>query len=370
MQKKKLLVLHPIIGPYRIDFFNALNEQYDFKCCLFMHKFPTINYDFTKIEGQLAFKPIYLDVYHITKLGIPKGFFKILEEFQPDFVMLSECSIRPLIVHLYKLLFRKKFKTITLIDDSYDMAVGGNHFSKAHALAEKIMIPMSDEIVTVEPRVNAFFQKRYGKGIYFPIVANEKRLRALYEKSLPLSYQYIKEYNLEEKKVLLFVGRLIDVKNVKNTIKAFIKANIKDVVFVIVGDGAEMSSLKEAALGCSSVIFTGMLEGEELYAWYNVADVHILASYQEPFGAVTNEALIAGCYSVVSKKAGSQCLVKDGVNGFTVDPNNLDDIANGIIKAFNLAGQRDKTKLQASKMLFTFEECSDRLKKGLDGVLK
>lgn len=87
MQKKKLLVLHPIIGPYRIDFFNALNEQYDFKCCLFMHKFPTINYDFTKIEGQLTFKPIYLDVYHITKLGIPKGFFKILEEFQPDFVM-------------------------------------------------------------------------------------------------------------------------------------------------------------------------------------------------------------------------------------------------------------------------------------------
>lgn len=305
MQKKKLLVLHPIIGPYRIDFFNALNEQYDFKCCLFMHKFPTINYDFTKIEGQLTFKPIYLDVYHITKLGIPKGFFRILEEFQPDFVMLSECSIRPLIVHLYKLLFRKKFKTITLIDDSYDMAVGGNHFSKAHALAEKIMIPMSDEIVTVEPRVNAFFQKRYGKGIYFPIVANEKRLRALYEKSLPLSYQYIKEYNLEEKKVLLFVGRLIDVKNVKNTIKAFIKANIKDVVFVIVGDGAEMPTLKETALGCSSVIFTGMLEGEELYAWYNIADVHILASYQEAFGAVTNEALIAGCYSVVSKKAGS-----------------------------------------------------------------
>ena len=45
-------------------------------------------------------------------------------------------------------------------------------------------------------------------------------------------------------------------------------------------------------------------------------------------------------------------------------------IANGIIEAFDLAGQRDKTQLQTSKMLFTFEECSDRLKKGLDGVLK
>lgn len=63
-------------------------------------------------------------------------------------------------------------------------------------------------------------------------------------------------------------------------------------------------------------------------------------------------------------------MVKDGVNGFTVDPNNIEDIANGIIEAFDLAGQRDKTQLQTSKMLFTFEECSDRLKKGLDRVLK
>lgn len=368
MQKKKLLVLHPIIGPYRIDFFNALAEQYELKCCLFMHKFPTINYDFSKIEGQLVFKPIYLDVYHITKLGIPKGFFKIVEEFKPDYVMLSECSIRPLLVHIYKFLFRKKFKTITLIDDSYDMAVKGHHFSKVHEWAEKIMIPMSNEIITVEPRVNAFFQKKYGKGIYFPIVANEKRLRAQYEDALPLSRKYKTDYNLESKRVLLFVGRLIDVKNIRNTIRAFLKANIPDTVFVIVGDGVEMQNLQDEANGNSSVIFTGMLEGEALFAWYNIADVHILASYQEPFGAVTNEALIAGCYSVVSEKAGSQCLVKDGVNGFIVHPESVNDISNGIIKAFGKLNENSRINLRPSKMLFTFDECFKNLHIGLDAI--
>lgn len=368
MQKKKLLVLHPIIGPYRIDFFNALAEQYELKCCLFMHKFPTINYDFSKIEGQLTFKPIHLDVYHITKLGIPKGFFKIVEEFNPDYVILSECSIRPLLVHLYKFLFHKKFKTITLIDDSYDMAVMGHHFSKVHEWAEKVMIPMSDEIVTVEPRVNAFFQKKYGKGIYFPIVANEKRLRPQYEKALPLSRKYIKEYNIGAKKVLLFVGRLIDVKNVRNTIKAFVRANIPGAVFVIVGDGVEMPSLKEEAKNNSSIIFTGMLEGEDLFAWYNIADVHVLASYQEAFGAVTNEALIAGCYSVVSKKAGSQCLVKNGVNGFIVNPESIDDISDGIIKAFGQIGEKNEVRLRSSKMLFTFDECFSNLQQGLGRI--
>lgn len=365
MGKKRLLVLHPIIGPYRIDFFNSLAEQYDLKCCLFMHKFPTINYDFTKIEGQLNFKPIYLDVYHITRLGIPKGFFKILEDFNPDYVMLSECSIRPLLVHLYKFLFRRSFKTITLIDDSYDMAVTGNHFSKAHALAERIMIPMSDEIITVEPRVNDFFRQRYGKGIYFPIVADERRLKPQYEKALSISQQYITDYGLDGKNVLLFVGRLIDVKNIKNTIRAFIKAKIPNTVFVVVGDGVEMPALKEAAKDSSLIIFTGMLEGERLFAWYNIADVHILASYQEPFGAVTNEALIAGCYSVVSKKAGSQCLVKDGINGFVVDPDNVDDIMNGIIRTFALVNEKSVVKARPSKMLRTFEEYFSDLRQGL-----
>lgn len=368
MKKKRLLVLHPIIGPYRIDFFNALAEQYDFKCCLFMHKFPTINYDFTKIESQLVFKPIYLEVYHITKLGIPKGFFRIVEDFKPDYVMLSECSIRPLLVHLYKFLFRKKFKTITLIDDSYDMAVGGNHFSKVHALAERMMIPISNEIITVEPRVNDFFRQKYGKGIYFPIVANEKRLKPLYDKALPLSMRYVADRRLEGKKVLLFVGRLIGVKNIPNIIRAFIRANIKDAVLVIVGDGVEKDKLMAMAKENISIIFTGMLEGEQLFAWYNIADVHILASRQEPFGAVTNEALIAGCYSVVSEKAGSQCLVRDGVNGFIVNPDSVEDISCGITKAFALVNKNTSLNSKPSKTLCSFDGYFENLKLGLENI--
>ena len=176
------------------------------------------------------------------------------------------------------------------------------------------------------------------------------------------------DYGLKDKNILLFVGRLIDVKNLKNTIRAFIKANIANAVFVIVGDGVEMSNLKEEAKECSSVIFTGMLEGEELFAWYDVADVHILASYQEPFGAVTNEALIAGCFSVVSKKAGSQCLIKDGLNGFNVDPDSIEDISNGIVKAFGLISEPIDSKLKPSKMLYSFNEYFSNLKQGLENI--
>ena len=78
--------------------------------------------------------------------------------------------------------------------------------------------------------------------------------------------------------------------------------------------------------GGGNVIFTGRLEGDELYSWYNVATSFILASYKEAFGAVTNEALLAGCWAVISNKAGSQCLVNPGVNGDIFNPMDVEEL--------------------------------------------
>lgn len=60
--------------------------------------------------------------------------------------------------------------------------------------------------------------------------------------------------------------------------------------------------------------------GHELYAWYNIAQLFVLASWQEAFGAVTNEALQGGCRCLISELAGSQCLIKEGINGCTFNP--------------------------------------------------
>ena len=46
----------------------------------------------------------------------------------------------------------------------------------------------------------------------------------------------------------------------------------------------------------------------------------VLPSTQEAYGAVTGEALMAGARVVVSRKAGSHDLVREGSNGFIVDP--------------------------------------------------
>jgi len=89
-----------------------------------------------------------------------------------------------------------------------------------------------------------------------------------------------------------------------------------------VGDGPERERLRaRAAAGpaAGAVIFAGRAEGEALAAWYLLGGVFALASEHEPFGAVVNEALLAGLPVVCSDRAGARGLVREGLSGAVVD---------------------------------------------------
>lgn len=358
--KQKLLVFHPVIAPYRIDFFNKLNESFDAQICLFMRQMVSqkFNYQLT-IESRFKFSPCYLEK---TLLGLRRGVFSSIRKFKPDIVLVSECGIASLLVVLYKILLRKHFRIVSIIDDSYHMIIDGNHFSKRHAIAEKILIPLFDNIITVEPRVCEYFQGRYGKGIFFPIISDPNLSRNRYEAALPCSERYIEKYELLGKKVLLFVGRLAELKNLQFVIPVFKSIINEDYRFIIVGSGKCENELKSLAEGDSRVVFIGRQEGEALYAWYNVACCFILPSYKEPFGAVTNEALLAGSWSIVSEYAGSQCLIVDGVNGFVINPYETESVRDKIILSMEKTSAINlPLSMKPDLMTYDFEKMMDNL---------
>ena len=332
--KKKLLVFHPIIAPYRIDFFNELSNRFETKICLFKRNLSSQKFDYSKIEAQFNFVPTYVE----KRKGFLRwivGIIRRLQWYKPDIVLCSEFGIATIVVILYKYLTFKKYRIVSMVDDSYNMVVEGNQFSWKHTWATHIIVPLLDNVINVEPDVVDFYQKKYGKGVYMPIIVDDLRYRENLKRILPISESYVKKYGLEGKKVLLFVGRLVCLKNVSFAIKAFFEANLKDAVFVIVGDGAENEKLRHLANDNPNVIFTGRLEGDELYAWYNIAQIFTLPSIQEPFGAVTNEALLGGCFSLISKKAGSNCLIVENVNGNIIDPDNEETYIEIMKKAFS-----------------------------------
>lgn len=365
-KKKKLLVFHTKVAPYRVDFFNELAIHYDMFMC--MDRKVVYGRLYHDIEKCYAFD--YVED-HMSR-GIIQAYsyvLKYVKEKDPDIVMVSECGLISLLVVFIRWLFKKKYLIVSIIDDSFDQVTHGRQFSRRHVFAEKILIPHFHQIINVDERVSALFQRRYGKGVAFPIIRNEDIYRAGLFDCLSLSKEYIKDYGLENKKVVLFVGRFVGLKNISTLIRAYNKLEEKDVRLVLVGAGEEERALKALDVQ-SDIIFTGALSGSFLYAWYNIADVFVLPSLVETFGAVTNEALMAGCKCLISERAGSSCLIRKGVNGDCFNPLDEDELCG---KLGQLLSECDRCNrpddLRPNLMPVTFKQEMKKVLQTIDQII-
>lgn len=357
-EKKRLLIIHSAIAPYRVDFFNALSKEFDTKIVLFAGEIASRPYAQQDLLSKLDVTPIFkTERYGKVLLKWPKGYMSLLREYHPDFILTLEFSLYAIIPLIYRSLFNKSCKVYSIVDDSYYMLTEGEHHSKVHTIAEKILLPRMDDVINLEPRVSAFFQEHYGRGICFPIMHDPIQIRPKFQKALPLAEKYIETHNLQDKKVFLYVGRLIPLKNLHSVIDSFLCLPQEQVALVLVGDGTQEQELKQKTDGKQNIILTGRLSGDNLYAWYNVADIFVLASTQECYGAVTNEALNAGCLAIVSRNAGSQCLINEGINGFVIDPSQKSSISSAMKKSIDLITKHNRPlALKPNLMPFCFND--------------
>jgi glycosyltransferase involved in cell wall biosynthesis len=90
-----------------------------------------------------------------------------------------------------------------------------------------------------------------------------------------------------------------------------------------------------------NVVFTGEVSKEQLLKFYRGCDVFVLPSLAELFPAVVLEAM-ASCKPVIATNVGAISIqIKDGFNGFIVEPANENSLAEKI-KVF----MDDPSKLQ------------------------
>jgi len=146
----------------------------------------------------------------------------------------------------------------------------------------------------------------------------------------------------------LYVGQLIERKGLTNTIEAFSKISEKNWRLVIVGSGSDENVLKELAekhLPGDKIEFVGFKQKDEIMDYYSAADVFLMPSYLEVWGLVLNEALASGLFCLASKYAGATFdLIEDGINGYVIDPKNIDDIVEKLEKTFDATLDKKEIK--------------------------
>lgn len=140
-----------------------------------------------------------------------------------------------------------------------------------------------------------------------------------------------KRLKINNQRVILFIGRLVKVKNLELLLDAFKKFDNRDNknALVIVGEGEKADNLKTKCKNenISNVYFEGSKQLEEVVEYYAIADIFILPSYKEPWGLVINEALACGLPVIVSDSVGAAYdLVKHNENGFIFRNNNLEQL--------------------------------------------
>jgi len=116
-----------------------------------------------------------------------------------------------------------------------------------------------------------------------------------------------------DEKIILFVGRMDDVKGLAYLIKAFrsVLSVCPQSRLVIAGDGNFSKYTKDAQDICTKITYTGLLDKAQLHDWYCLADVGVTPSLYEPFGYVAVEMMMHGLPIVATATSGLNEVVDD-----------------------------------------------------------
>ena len=130
------------------------------------------------------------------------------------------------------------------------------------------------------------------------------------------------------------VARLVLKKNISTAIAAYAKYRqlaTNKIPLHIYGDGElepELRAQVEALRLSEHILFCGFLQTNGIISALGSSLALILPSTEEQFGNVVSEAMAMGVPAIVSSNCGAcDVLVNTGVNGFVVEPDNVDGFA-------------------------------------------
>jgi hypothetical protein len=210
MNKKKLLIFHPALAPYRIDFFNELADNFDASFYFNLTNVADQKFDQVALKAKCNFQCNYLlNGFDFFGRSFRLGIIRIIKMKNPDIVICSEYGFVTWIVFLYKKLFFKRFKIYTISDDSINNSI----LRKGIRSFVRNMISKNiDGVIFASDEVCEWYKSNITiktKTFVLPIIHSDVVFRESLKASLPMANENIQKHKLTGKKILLFVGRLV-----------------------------------------------------------------------------------------------------------------------------------------------------------------
>jgi len=375
MSRLKTLFIHAALTPYRIDLLNYLHRHVELKATFLRSNPASQAFDQTTLRSRLECEHDYLlRGFQIDGKVFRRGILRAVEAFGPDVVVTQEYSPTTLVLALLgKRVLRRRWGLTILTADNERIA---GDAGLVRRLARRTALGAADSVVAYTNGGKAWL---VGQGVpadrifVCPNCQDEARFAAALDDAVPLAEAYVRDKELRDKRVLLCVGRLVELKGVDRIIRAFacVSNAVPDAVLVVVGDGPERGRLEHLAADegvADRVRFEGQQQGRSLMAWYLLGQVLVLASRWECYGAVVNEALLAGVPVLCSSSAGAAELIRDGRNGHVFDPFDVAVLSNHMAEWLGAAAPLGARPLarRESLMPHPFEEAAQSFVRAIE----
>lgn len=386
----KILILHmfPLWGSGSGTYVRKLGEQLAKKdqvaivcpdkrkpkrCKLFTVKLPF----FVAFTGhsEHANCRLYSNISASEFFSVYKAFFKTaleaVEKFKPDVIHVQHASFL-----LWIARFIRAFHNIQYVVTIHGTGIQNTSIDNRYLGLTRDALNTVKYIISVSGDTKRWFLKVYGRkylqkmrivpgGVDLDKFLAGQPVRAINKK-----------YNLKDKRVILYVGKVTVQKGIEYLIKA--AEHIKGDVYII-GTGPDRKRLEALTkkMALKNVHFLGYFgkkKFKELSSFFHRADVQVVPSiWDEPLGLIILEAMASQTPVVASNKGGMPMAVKDGKNGFLVRARSSKAIAeacNKILRSPKLQEKMGKEARRTAQRHFNWPKIAAMVRRKYVGALK
>lgn len=356
-----IVLITNIPAPYRIPVYNVLVDKIEEFTVLFLGENEK-NRKWSIIGNNIKFKFKVLRGWHLFFQNRDWGLhinydllLKLARAKANVFVVTGYESPSYWLAILYAKLFRKKivfWNGSTLLSSrSKNIIVN---------FLRKVFIRSVDAYLTYGLLAKEFLINYGAKPDKIVVGCNAVDIKKFRHESQLLYSQkeIIKRNKILPKFNILFSGQLIERKGLLMLLEAFNKIGRNDVGLIVIGDGPEKEKYQNYCQDnkIKNIFFMGHQPENKLAEYYTITDVLVVPSLIEVWGLVVNEAMACGLPVICSDRVGaSRDLIKNGVNGFIYEAENVNSLADCLRKL--LANEQLRIEM-GRKSLELISECT------------
>lgn len=151
----------------------------------------------------------------------------------------------------------------------------------------------------------------------------------------------------ENQFIVLFVGRLVDIKRLDRFIRIInqVSESVPELLAIVIGDGPSREPAEALVLHSKTVRFEGWKR--DLGVYFSAADVVCLTSDNEGMPIALIEAALCGVPSVAANVGSTKEVVLDGLTGFVVKADDEASYVEHLINLFKDPVLRNKLSINA-----------------------